>query len=52
MTPADLGEKLGIAVGETGDGTNAPRFEPGDAVRVHTENLATAWAKPHLRTPG
>lgn len=52
MTQAELGEKLGIAVGETGVGAHAARFKAGDAVRVHTENLATAWAKPHLRTPG
>jgi hypothetical protein len=52
MTPADIGEKLGIAVGETGDGAHATRFKAGDSVLVHSEDLATSWAKPHLRTPG
>ena len=53
LTHADLGEKLGIAHGGEGemDGTT-PRFKPGDAVIVRQEDLATAWTKPHLRTPG
>ena len=53
FTPAELGEKLGIAVDAPSDGAQSTvRFAAGDAVLVRTEDLATAWAKPHLRTPG
>lgn len=53
LTHADLGEKLGIVQGAEAevDGPT-PHFKPGDAVIVRQEDLATAWAKPHLRTPG
>ena len=55
LTHADLGAKLGLAEGgeaEAAAAGAAPHFKPGDAVVVRQEDLATAWAKPHLRTPG
>ena len=55
LTHADLGKKLGLAEGgeaEAAAAGAAPHFQPGDAVVVRQEDLATAWAKPHLRTPG
>lgn len=30
----------------------APRFRPGDLVRVLDENAPVRWRRPHLRTPG
>src|ERR1700722_18594894 len=32
--------------------TDEQLFQVGDKVRVHHENYATRWLKPHLRTPG
>ena len=32
--------------------TDEQLFQVGDKVRVHHENYATRWVKPHLRTPG
>ena len=32
--------------------TDEQLFRAGDRVRVHRENYATRWLKPHLRTPG
>lgn len=32
--------------------TDEQLFQLGDRVRVHHENYATRWLKPHLRTPG
>ena len=53
MSAAEIGEKLGMAEGSGGGGSAAAAaFSPGDAVVVRTEDLATAWQKPHLRTPG
>jgi hypothetical protein len=61
ITQRELGEKLGMGMADQpgglpggGDATRGAvcHFSPGDAVVVRSEDLSTAWQKPHLRTPG
>ena len=48
LTQADLNKKYGPPL----HSTDEQLFQVGDKVRVHHENYATRWIKPHLRTPG
>jgi hypothetical protein len=52
MNSAELGEKLGMGESAADGSVADTSFAPGDAVVVRSEDLATAWQKPHLRTPG
>jgi nitrile hydratase len=48
LTQEDLNKKYGPPL----NSTDEQLFQVGDKVRVHHENYATRWIKPHLRTPG
>jgi hypothetical protein len=48
LTQEDLNKKYGSPL----NSTDEQLFQVGDKVRVHHENYATRWIKPHLRTPG
>ncbi|CAF1227744.1 unnamed protein product [Rotaria sordida] len=48
LTQEDLNKKYGPPL----HSTDEQLFHVGDKVRVHHENYATRWIKPHLRTPG
>ncbi|CAF1070749.1 unnamed protein product [Rotaria sp. Silwood1] len=48
LTQEDLNKKYGPPL----HSTDKQLFQVGDKVRVHHENYATRWIKPHLRTPG
>ncbi|CAF1328208.1 unnamed protein product [Rotaria sp. Silwood1] len=48
LTQEDLNNKYGPPL----HSTDEQLFQVGDKVRVHHENYATRWIKPHLRTPG
>jgi nitrile hydratase len=48
LTQEDLNKKYGPPL----HSTDEQLFQVGDKVRVHHENYATRWVKPHLRTPG
>ena len=48
LTQEDLNKKYGPPL----QSTTEQLFQVGDQVRVHHENYATRWLKPHLRTPG
>jgi hypothetical protein len=48
LTQEDLNKKYGPPLHTS----NEQLFQIGDKVRVHHENYAIRWLKPHLRTPG
>lgn len=48
LTQEDLNKRYGPPL----QSTDKQLFQVGDQVRVHHENYATRWLKPHLRTPG
>lgn len=48
LTQEDFNRRYGAPL----QSTDEQLFHPGDQVRVHHENYATRWIKPHLRTPG
>lgn len=48
LTQEELNKKYGPPL----QSTDEQLFQVGDKVRVHHENYATRWIKPHLRTPG
>lgn len=48
LTQDDLNQTYGPPL----HSTDEQLFQLGDRVRVHHENYATRWIKPHLRTPG
>ena len=48
LTQADLDEHMGPPM----ESCQEVRFSAGQQVRVGSENLATRWRRPHLRTPG
>ncbi|CAF0857575.1 unnamed protein product [Didymodactylos carnosus] len=48
LSQDDLNKKYGPPL----HSTDEQLFQVGDKVRVHHENYATRWVKPHLRTPG
>ena len=48
LTQDDLNKTYGPPL----QSTDEQLFKIGDQVRVHHENYASRWIKPHLRTPG